>query len=141
VAPRVGIAEPQSAYARHVLRLTIEAFISNFLTGCYQWVKERNFCCPRLSAVPHPISPFGFVTFRAAVRKGQGRMWMNGSVPLECAHTERPEATIRTGKIAVNLEQRIVTVDGNPVPLTPRVYEILEFLSLRKGMVRKRESD
>ena len=47
--------------------------------------------------------------------------------------------TIRTGNLAVNLEKRLVTVDGNPVNLTPREYEILEFLSLRKGTVLTKE--
>ena len=48
-------------------------------------------------------------------------------------------ATIRTGKIVVNVEQQLVTVDGNPVPLTPREYEILELLNLRKGTVLTKE--
>ena len=46
---------------------------------------------------------------------------------------------IETGKLAVNLEKRLVTVDGNPVRLTPKEYEILELLSLRKGTILTKE--
>ena len=66
-------------------------------------------------------------------------MPMNKSVTYECADTKSAEPTIRTGKMAVNLEQRLVTVDGNPVPLTPKEYEILELLSLCKGTILTKE--
>jgi two-component system, cell cycle response regulator CtrA len=45
------------------------------------------------------------------------------------------ESTIRTGKLAVNLDTRVVTVDDGPVHLTPKQYNILELLSLRKGAI------
>ena len=45
------------------------------------------------------------------------------------------EATIRTGKLAVNLDTRVVSVDDGPVHLTPKEYHILELLSLRKGSI------
>ena len=45
------------------------------------------------------------------------------------------ESTIRTGKLAVNLDTRVVTVDALPVHLTPKEYGILELLSLRKGTI------
>jgi two-component system cell cycle response regulator CtrA len=45
------------------------------------------------------------------------------------------ESTIRTGKLAVNLDARVVTVDDRPVHLTPKEYNILELLSLRKGAI------
>jgi len=64
---------------------------------------------------------------------------MNSSEAPECAQTEAAGLTIRTGKLAVNLEQRLVTVDGNPVRLAPKEYEILELLSLRKGTVLTKE--
>ena len=50
-----------------------------------------------------------------------------------------PEATIRTGKLAVNLNARIVSVDDEPVPVTRTEYAILEFLSLRKGTILTKE--
>ena len=64
---------------------------------------------------------------------------MNNSAPLQCSDTKTGGSTIRTGKLAVNLEKRLVTVDGNPVRLTPKEYEILEFLSLRKGTILTKE--
>lgn len=44
-------------------------------------------------------------------------------------------STIRTGKLAVNLDTRVVSVDDVPVHLTPKEYGVLELLSLRKGTV------
>jgi two-component system cell cycle response regulator CtrA len=64
---------------------------------------------------------------------------MNNPVTYECADAQTAERTIRTGKILVNFEQRVVTVDGNPVNLTSREYEILELLSLRKGTILTKE--
>ena len=45
------------------------------------------------------------------------------------------ESTIRTGKLAVNLDTRVVSVGDVPVHLTPKEYGILELLSLRKGTI------
>jgi two-component system cell cycle response regulator CtrA len=45
------------------------------------------------------------------------------------------ESTIRTGKLAINLDTRVVSVDDGPVHLTPKEYGILELLSLRKGTI------
>jgi two-component system cell cycle response regulator CtrA len=64
---------------------------------------------------------------------------MNSSAALECADTKTVRPTIRTGDLAVNLEKRLVTVDGNPVCLTDKEYEILELLSLRKGTILTKE--
>ena len=52
---------------------------------------------------------------------------------------DHPEATIRTGKLAVNLDARIVSVDDQPVHVTGTEYAILELLSLRKGTVLTKE--
>jgi two-component system cell cycle response regulator CtrA len=43
------------------------------------------------------------------------------------------ESVIRTGDIAVNLDSRTVEVAGQPLDLTNKEYEILEFLLLCKG--------
>src|SRR6516225_3326146 len=48
------------------------------------------------------------------------------------------QSTIRTGKLAVNLDTRVVSVDGEAVCLTPKEYGILELLSLRKGSILTR---
>jgi len=47
------------------------------------------------------------------------------------------QSTIRTGKLAVNLDTRVVSVDDGAVRLTPKEYGILELLSLRKGSIRQ----
>jgi two-component system cell cycle response regulator CtrA len=50
-----------------------------------------------------------------------------------------PEATIRTGKLAVNLDARAASIDDQPVHLTGKEYAILELLALRKGTIVTRE--
>ena len=49
------------------------------------------------------------------------------------------ESVIRTGKLAVNLDTRMVEVDNQPVHLTGKEYGILELLSLRKGTTLTKE--
>jgi two-component system cell cycle response regulator CtrA len=49
------------------------------------------------------------------------------------------ESTIRTGKLLVNLDTRVVTADGRPVPIGGKEYAILELLSLRKGTIVTKE--
>ncbi len=49
------------------------------------------------------------------------------------------ESTIRTGKLLVNLDSRIVTVEDHPLHLTAKEYGILELLSLRKGTTLTKE--
>ena len=43
------------------------------------------------------------------------------------------EQVIRTGKLAVNLDNRVAEVEGRPLGLTSKEYGVLELLSLRKG--------
>jgi two-component system cell cycle response regulator CtrA len=64
---------------------------------------------------------------------------MNGSATLECADPKSVGSTIGTGKLEVDLDKRLVTVDGKPVNLTQREYEILEILGLRKGTIVTKE--
>ncbi|MFC6687530.1 response regulator transcription factor CtrA [Jhaorihella thermophila] len=49
------------------------------------------------------------------------------------------QSVIRTGKIAVNLDAKTVEVDGEPVHLTGKEYQMLELLSLRKGTTLTKE--
>jgi two-component system, cell cycle response regulator CtrA len=49
------------------------------------------------------------------------------------------ESTVRTGKLVVNLDTRVVTVDDKPVHLTGKEYGILELLSLHKGTTMTKE--
>jgi two-component system cell cycle response regulator CtrA len=50
------------------------------------------------------------------------------------------ESAIRIGKLVVNLDTRVVSVDEQPVHLTSKEYAILELLSLRKGNTVTREN-
>jgi two-component system, cell cycle response regulator CtrA len=49
------------------------------------------------------------------------------------------ESVIRTGKLLVNLDSRVVEVEGTPLHLTGKEYGILELLSLRKGTTLTKE--
>ncbi|MFV0292542.1 MAG: response regulator transcription factor CtrA [Paracoccus sp. (in: a-proteobacteria)] len=49
------------------------------------------------------------------------------------------QSMIRTGDLVVNLDARSVEVDGKPVNLTGKEYQILELLSLRKGTTLTKE--
>ena len=49
------------------------------------------------------------------------------------------ESVIRTGKLTVNLDTRMVEVTEKPVHLTGKEYGILELLSLRKGTTLTKE--
>ncbi|HEV2334926.1 MAG TPA: response regulator transcription factor [Stellaceae bacterium] len=49
------------------------------------------------------------------------------------------ESTICTGKLVVNIDSRLVTVDDHPLHLTAKEYGILELLSLRKGTTLTKE--
>src|SRR6201982_1021899 len=49
------------------------------------------------------------------------------------------ESMIRTGKLLVNLDSRVVEVEGQPLHLTGKEYGILELLSLRKGTTLTKE--
>ncbi len=53
--------------------------------------------------------------------------------------TGHPASTIRTGKLLVNLDGRIVSVGDQPLRLTAKEYGILELLSLRKGTTLTKE--
>jgi DNA-binding response OmpR family regulator len=55
---------------------------------------------------------------------------MNNAAPLEFSDTKTGGLTIQTGRLAVNLEKRLVTVDGNPVHLTGKEYAILRPTSM-----------
>jgi two-component system, cell cycle response regulator CtrA len=49
------------------------------------------------------------------------------------------ESVIRFDKVSINLDTRIVEVDGVPVHLTSKEYAILELLAMRKGTVLTKE--
>jgi two-component system cell cycle response regulator CtrA len=49
------------------------------------------------------------------------------------------QSVIRTGTINVNLDAKTVDVEGSPVHLTGKEYQMLELLSLRKGTTLTKE--
>ena len=49
------------------------------------------------------------------------------------------QSIIRTGRVAVNLDDKTVEVDDRPVHLTGKEYQMLELLSLRKGTTLTKE--
>ena len=49
------------------------------------------------------------------------------------------ESLIRTGRLTVNLENRSVEIDNQPIHLTAKEYGIIELLSLRKGTTLTKE--
>ena len=64
---------------------------------------------------------------------------MNEAASAPMHRPETNESTIRTGKLVVNLDERVVSVDDHPVHLTGKEYGILELLSLRKGKTLTKE--
>jgi len=52
---------------------------------------------------------------------------------------QKTGSTIRTGKLVVNLDAQVVSVDDRPVLLSGKEYGILELLSLRKGTILTKE--
>ena len=64
---------------------------------------------------------------------------MNSSATLECAEPKTAGSTIRTANLAVNIDERLVSVDGNAVKLIQREYAILELLSSRKDTIVTKE--
>ncbi|MEM9049235.1 MAG: response regulator transcription factor [Pseudomonadota bacterium] len=49
------------------------------------------------------------------------------------------QSVIQTGKVRVNLDAKTVDVEGKPVPLTGKEYQMFELLSLRKGTTLTKE--
>ena len=49
------------------------------------------------------------------------------------------QSIIKTGVVAGNLDAKTVEVEGSPVHLTGKEYQMLELLSLRKGTTLTKE--
>jgi two-component system, cell cycle response regulator CtrA len=63
-----------------------------------------------------------------------------GEMNVEDVISQSPsESIIRTGKLVVNLDTRVVSVASRPVHLTGKEFAILELLSLRKGTILTKE--
>jgi two-component system, cell cycle response regulator CtrA len=64
---------------------------------------------------------------------------MNNLAILDSTQPKTPRSAIRTGKVVVDLDTRIVSVDDQAVHLTGKEYGLLELLSLHKGAVVTKE--
>jgi two-component system cell cycle response regulator CtrA len=65
-------------------------------------------------------------------------MPMDKSAALERVE-QKIGSTVPMGKLVVNLDTRVVSVDDQPVDLSGKEYGILELLSLRKGTTITKE--
>jgi two-component system cell cycle response regulator CtrA len=61
------------------------------------------------------------------------------AVDVSVAAESHSESEVRTGKLLVNLDTRVVSVGGKRVHLTGKEYGILELLTLRKGTTLTKE--
>lgn len=78
-----------------------------------------------LGADDYVTKPFGMREFVARLRTALRHR----------LHVEGEEAVFRSGGLSVDLVSRIVQVDGAPVGLTPREYDILRVLVQHAGKV------
>ena len=64
---------------------------------------------------------------------------MDKCAVLEAADQSTNASQVRIGKVLINLDERVVSVDDRPVHLTAKEYGILELLSMRKGTTMTKE--
>ena len=62
---------------------------------------------------------------------------MDECAVLDAADQRTSASQVRTGKVLINLDERVVSVDDQPV--TGKEYGILELLSMRKGTTMTKE--
>jgi len=77
------------------------------------------------------VKPFGAGQLDARVKAVLRRLGKGGAA-------EEPEAPVRVGGLTVAPSAREVTLDGEPLELTPREFDLLCFLARRKGQVVSR---
>jgi DNA-binding winged helix-turn-helix (wHTH) protein len=65
----------------------------------------------------------------------RGMTVMDKPAVFECTYQKPNGRTIQTGKLVVELDSGVVSVDHHPVRLTSKEYDILELLSLRTGTI------
>jgi two-component system cell cycle response regulator CtrA len=92
-----------------------------------------------LAELDHRIKGLGFSDDDLLTNLGDPRELSARIKEIVRRSKGRCESTIRTGKLVVNLETRVVSVDDQPVHLTGKEYGILELLSLHKGTTITKE--
>ena len=91
-----------------------------------------------LGADDYVTKPFGVRELMARV-KANLRKTVYREEPAAVAE-EKPVAEGNFGRLDINAERYEVRKDGNPLDLTLREFELLKFLSERKGQVFSRET-
>lgn len=103
-------------------KVKIPVLILSGLSGAEQKIKGLGF-----GADDYLTKPFNrgelIARIQAIVRRSKGHS----------------ESVIRFDKVTLNLDTRIVEVDGAPVHLTSKEYAILELLAMRRGTVLTKE--
>jgi DNA-binding response OmpR family regulator len=82
-----------------------------------------------IGADDYVTKPFNPLELTARVKSQLRRYTQLGTMNLES------ETVFRTGDLCVNDDEKTVTVDGEPVKLTPMEYNILRFLVINAGRV------
>lgn len=99
----------------HVLVLTARDTVADRVRGL------------SLGADDYLVKPFAFDELVARLRALVRRKYQSKSPRIE------------VGGLLVDLEARQASCDGEPLPLTPREYALLELLAIRRGKVVSRE--
>ncbi len=82
-----------------------------------------------IGADDYVTKPFNPLELTARVKSQLRRYTQLGTMNVES------ETVFRTGDLCVNDDEKTVTVDGEPVKLTPMEYNILRFLVINAGRV------
>jgi DNA-binding response OmpR family regulator len=82
------------------------------------------------------VTPATSAVFAGAVER-EDQMKEAADAPMRKLETD--PSRVRAGRVVVNLDERVVSVDDQPVRLSGKEYEILELLSLRKGTILSKE--
>ena len=103
-------------------KVKVPVLILSGLSGADQKIKGLGF-----GADDYLTKPFNrgelIARIQAIVRRSKGHS----------------ESVLRFDKVTINLDTRIVEVDGSPVHLTSKEYAILELLAMRRGTVLTKE--
>lgn len=92
-----------------------------------------------LSSVDHKIKGLGFGAddyLTKPFNRGELVARIHAIVRRSKGHSE---SVVRFDKVSINLDTRVVEVDGTQVHLTNKEYAILELLAMRKGTVLTKE--